>query len=92
MHDVPGKAVPPGTPRQSTTCPTHWHVALHVSFTVFALPSLHAVPGMAGPLITPLQSVTTPLMVNWPREPRLRFQYDPLKLVSSFSARTMYFT
>lgn len=31
-------------------------------------------------------------MVNWPRDPRLRFQYEPLNVVSNFSARTMYFT
>ena len=59
-QEEPGRAVPPGIPRQSITRPAHSQSAVHVSFPVPAsTPSSQGVPGSAAPFTTPKQSIVT---------------------------------
>ena len=55
-HDVPGNALPPATPSQSISRPSHSHSAVQVSSPVAGSPSSQGVPGCAGPPGTPRQS------------------------------------
>src|SRR5690606_4714990 len=86
---VPGRALPPGVPLQSSGWPTQLQFAFQVSLPVFTLPSSQAVPGVAGPPTWPMQSgdADPEAVACTPNE---RSKYLPVLEVCSLTARTMY--
>ena len=60
LQMAPGRARPPGTPKQSINSPIHAHSAFHVSFPVVSSPSSQGVPGRAVPPGTSRHAMTRP--------------------------------